>query len=249
MRVGDRRRTPGLRRDEVASLAGVSMDYYTRLEQGRERRPSDQVLDALARVLHLDPEASEHLHELARPRTSGAGGRSNCVSPNLLRFIEGCDHALAFVVNRRLDFVAKNRLTKVLHEGFDDNDNVLRRIFLNPAAREFYVDWEREASHFVAHLRAVAGTGRDDPFVLELVEELSRKSEDFRRMWARHDVQTRTQVFMRFRHRQVGEMTLYLETLRLTSAPGHIFIIGQAEPGSPSAHALAELGRLAATTG
>jgi hypothetical protein len=96
---------------------------------------------------------------------------------------------------------------------------LLWRIFLNPVAREFYVDWEQEASHFVAHLRAVAGTGRDDPFVLELVEELSRKSEDFRRMWARHDVQTRTQTFVRYRHRRVGEMTLYLETLRLPALP------------------------------
>ncbi|GII34595.1 transcriptional regulator [Planotetraspora mira] len=228
-------------------LAGVSIDYYTRLEQGRERRPSDQVLDALAKVLHLDPEASEHLHELARPRTSGAVGRGNCVSPNLLRFMEGCDHAVAFVVNRRLDFLAKNPLARAHYEGLEGNDNVLRMVFLHPAAREFYVDWEQEASHFVAHLRAVAGTGRDDPLVLELVEELSRRSEDFRRMWARHDVQARAQMFIRYRHRQVGEMALLFETLRLTSAPGQFLVIGQAEPGSPSAHALAKLGRLAAT--
>jgi hypothetical protein len=161
--------------------------------------------------------------------------------------MEGCDHAVAFVVNRRLDFLAKNPLARAHYEGLKDNDNVLRMVFLHPAAREFYVDWEQEAAHFVAHLRAISGAGRDDPFVLELVEELSRTSEDFRRMWARHDVQTRTQTFIRYHHREVGEMTLHFETLRLTSAPGQLLVIGQAEPGSPSAHALAELARLAAT--
>ncbi|GII52625.1 transcriptional regulator [Planotetraspora thailandica] len=238
-----------MRRDEVAVLAGISIDYYTRLEQGRERRPSDQVLDALARVLRLDPEAGEHLHELARPRTSEAVGRGGRVSPNMLRFIDGCDHVLAFVLNRRLDFLAKNPLARAHYEGLEDNDNLPRMFFLHPAAREFYMDWEQEVSRLVAHLRAAAGTGSDDPFVLELVEELARESDEFRRMWARHDVQTRTQVFIRYRHGEVGEMTLLFETFRLTSARGQFLVIGQAEPGSPSAHALAELGRLAAAAG
>ncbi|MFC7384119.1 helix-turn-helix domain-containing protein [Sphaerisporangium rhizosphaerae] len=237
------RRTPGLRREEVAMLAGVSSDYYTRLEQGRELRPSAQVLQALARALELCPEATEYLYRLAHPQECGRRqlGGDEEISPHMLRFLEGCDHVVAFVVNRRMDYLARNRRAAALYRGMDIADNVLRLIFLCPAAREFYVDWEQEARAFTAHLRAASDAGRD-PLVRELVEELSAASDDFRHIWARHDVRVRTKMPIRYRHRDVGEMTLQYETLRVGSAPGQFIVIGQAEPGSPSARAYASLG-------
>jgi transcriptional regulator with XRE-family HTH domain len=243
--VGDRRRTPGLRRDEVAMLAGVSTDYYVRLEQGRDRHPSEQVLDALAGVLRLDLEASEHLFELARPRNRlMPSQQADRVDPDVLRLIERCDHAVAFVVNRWGDVLAANPLTTAFYAGLDGNDNLIRLTFLNPAAREFYRDWEQEARAKVAHLRAVAGADHDDPSLLRLVKELSDASEDFRRIWARHDVQAKTNPSLRFRHRDVGAMTLHYQVFDITSDPGQKLVVGQAAPGSPSERALAKLGRL-----
>jgi transcriptional regulator with XRE-family HTH domain len=245
--VGDRRRTPGLRRDEVAMLAGMSVDYYTRLEQGRERSPSDQVLDALAQVFQLDSEATKHLYHIARPmmcKRLNTAGRAAQVSPNVLRFVEGCDHALAFVVNRRWDVLAENSPTAGLYAGLAYGDNLLRLQFLNPASREFYPDWEQEAWFKVAHLRAVTGPDCDDTSIRELVEELSAGSKEFRRIWARHDVQTKTNPSVRFQHRVVGGMTFQFELFDITSDPGQKLIVGQAEPGTPSELALAKLSTL-----
>jgi transcriptional regulator with XRE-family HTH domain len=243
MRGGDRRRTPGLRREEVAVLAGVSIDYYTRLEQGKERHPSEEVLGALARALHLDPEATEHLYELGRPRACKRtpAGLVDRVSPHVLRLVENWDHAPAFVVNRWLDVLAQNRLGAALHDGLEHNDNLIRMTFLDPAAREFYLDWEQEAWSKVAHLRAAAGPDHDDLSLLKLVEELSLGSGDFRRLWARHDVQAKTHTAIRHHHRDVGDLTLWHETLRIDSAPCLRVFVGQAEPGSPSEEALAKL--------
>jgi transcriptional regulator with XRE-family HTH domain len=246
MRGGDRRRTPGLRRAEVAVLAGVSTDYYARLEQGRERHPSAQVLSALARVFQLDPDATEHLHELAHPREGKrrrAGGFDQ-VNADVVRFVEGCDHVLAFVVNRRLDVLARNPVAIAFFKGFEHTDNMMRLVFLNPAAREFYLDWEQEAWYMVAHLHSLAGVDSDDPSLIELVEELSLGSEAFRQMWPRHDVRARTRECVRFHHRDVGEMTLHAETFSINSAPGVLLVVAQAEPGSPSQEALAKLGTL-----
>jgi transcriptional regulator with XRE-family HTH domain len=249
LRVG-RRQTPGLRREEVAMLAGVSADYYTRLEQGKERRPSDQVLDALARVFRLDTEATEHLHELARPRARKPMhvGRVDQPNPHLLTLMEKWDHGPAFAVNRRLDILAKNQQAVALFEGLGFPDNLIRQAFLDPAGREFYVDWEQDALHKAAHLRAAAGADLNDPSLLELVEELSLGSEEFRRMWARHDVQTWACAHesKRLRHSIVGEVTLQLEAFSISRAPGQDLVVCQAEPGSPSGHALAELSDLMA---
>jgi transcriptional regulator with XRE-family HTH domain len=240
-RVGDRRRTPGLRRDEVAMLAGVSIDYYTRLEQGRERHPSDQVLDALARVLRLDPEAGKHLHELARPRAYKRRPSTDRVSPDVLQLMDSWDHKPAFVVNRRLDVLAKNPPAVALVEGLNYSDNLMRMTFLDPASREFYLDWEKEARFKVALTRAAVGADGDDTYLLELVEELSLKSEDFRRLWACHDVRANTRASERMYHREVGEMTLRYEAFAINSAPGQELVVFQAEPGSPSERALARL--------
>ncbi|GII32946.1 helix-turn-helix transcriptional regulator [Planotetraspora mira] len=242
---GGRRRTPGLRRDEVAMLAGVSTEYYMRIEQGRERRPSDQVIAALARTLRLDGEATRHLCELARPRadTGPPSNGADQVSPAVLRLIEKWDHAPALVVNHRLDVVAKNRLAVALFKGLE-HDNLVRFAFLDPVAHEFYMDWEQEARNDVADLRAAAGADPRDPFLNELVEELSRASEDFRHLWARHDVQSRKQGFVRLCRRDVGHVTLWHETLRIESVPGLRIFVGEAEPGSPSQAALDQLDSL-----
>jgi transcriptional regulator with XRE-family HTH domain len=242
-----RRRTPGLRRDEVAMLAGVSVDYYIRLEQGRERHPSDQVLGALAQALRLDGEAIEHLHELAHPRPYKRvpAERVEQVHPNLLRLMEGWDHVAAYVVNGRLDVLAGNRVATALYEGLEHNDNLLRLALLNPAAHEFYLDWEADTHSKIAHLRAAVGADRDDPFLRELIDELSRESEEFRRLWDRYDVRARTRTPVRFHHRDVGDVITSMEVLSVDSSPGQKLIVFQAEAGSPSEHALALLGRLA----
>ncbi|MER5647783.1 helix-turn-helix transcriptional regulator [Streptosporangium sp. NPDC002524] len=240
------RRTPGLRRDEVAMLAAVSTDYYIRLEQGRERNPSARVIEALARVFRLDAEATGHLHDLVRRRPcQGPAGCGDLLRPDVRRFMEGCDHAVVFALNRRLDVLARNPLADALYRGLGDRDNALRLVFLNPAAREFYVNWEQQAHVLVAHFRAAGGVSRADPFVLELVEELSRESEDFRRIWARHDVRTRTHRSVSYRHGEVGELTLHNEVFRVGAADGQQLVVGQPEPRPASERAFGALGRLA----
>ncbi|HET6500059.1 MAG TPA: helix-turn-helix transcriptional regulator [Amycolatopsis sp.] len=242
-RTGGHRRTPGLRREEIAMLAGVSVDYYTRLEQGRERNPSDQVLYALAGALCLDAAAAEHLYALARPRI--AENKDACgadrVSPHALRLIEYMEPMSAFVVNRRLDILATNRVARAIFEGFEYNTNLIRLTFLDPGAREFWRNWEEEAAANVAHLRAAAGANHDDPLLRELIEELSWGSDAFRQLWARHDVQVRTSGFVRLYRSEVGQFDVWHEALRFESFP-HLRIFSAApEPGSPSESALAKL--------
>jgi transcriptional regulator with XRE-family HTH domain len=243
--AGGRRRTPGLRREEVAMLAGVSIDYYVRLEQGRERRPSEQVLNALARVLSLDAAAAEHMHQLARPRPQHRPAhRREQVSPALLRFLQKWDHTPAFILDRYLEMLARNTMADALYEGLLHNDNILRLTFLNPDSAGFYLDWQETALSKVGQLRASAGTDPDDPYLPELIDELSQ-SEEFRRIWARHDVLPRTNEMKRFRHAIAGEMTLSYESLTVNSAPGQQLVIFQAEPGSASERAMAMLGEMA----
>ncbi|MFC6084451.1 helix-turn-helix domain-containing protein [Sphaerisporangium aureirubrum] len=241
----DRRRTPGLRREEVAMLAGVSTDYYVRLEQGRERNPSDQVLDALARVFQLDVEAAEYLHELARPR-----GRRRPHTPtsrvdrNVVLLMEGWDRVAAYVVNQRLDVLVRNMVAAALYDGLEHSDNLLRLALLNPHAREFYLDWEKDTRQKVAHLRAAAGVCQDDPSLGELIEELTGASEEFRRLWGRHDVRGRIRAPVRFHHEVVGDVITTMEVMTIDSSPGQKLITFQAEPGSPSERALGRLGAM-----
>jgi transcriptional regulator with XRE-family HTH domain len=243
---GGSRRIPGLRREEVATLAGVSTDYYIRLEQGRERHPSDQVLQALARVFDLTPEATEHMYDLAspRPHRRRTPGGSDRVSAGVMRLLNRWDHAPAFVVNHRQDVLARNHLADGLHGWLDHSDNLLRFTFLNPASHEFYLDWEDEALAKLADLRAFLGADRDDPAVSELVEELSEASADFRRMWARHDVRAKTDELKRLHHPVVGDLVLWHETLAIASVPDLRIFVSSAEPGSPTERALARLARL-----
>ncbi|MEV6030078.1 helix-turn-helix transcriptional regulator [Nonomuraea sp. NPDC052116] len=245
--VTTRRRVAGLRREEVARLAGVSTDYYVRLEQGRERHPSAQVVDALAHALALEEDAVAHLHRLARPvRRRRASARRERVSPNLLRMMEGWPHTPAVVLGRCLNVLAANALGRALFDGHAYSGDLVRLVFLDPDAREFYPDWDRVAVNTVAGLRAGAGTDQDDPLLIEVVGELSVKSEAFRRLWARHDIRQKTHETKRFRHPLVGELTLHYESLTVNSAPGQQLVVYQADPGSPSEESLSLLGSLTA---
>ncbi|MEO3875890.1 helix-turn-helix transcriptional regulator [Nonomuraea sp. B12E4] len=245
--TGTRRRVAGLRRQEVAQLAGVSTDYYVRLEQGRERHPSAQVVDALARVLELEEDAAAHLHSLARrPARHLRTARDERVSPGLTSMMAAWPHTPAVVLGRRLTVLAANTLGAALFDGHTYRGDLLRLVFLDPDARRFYPDWDRVAVNTVAGLRAAAGTDLDDPLLVEVVAELSLRSETFRRLWARHDVRQKTHEIKRFRHRLVGELTLRYESLTVNSAPGQQLVVYQAAPGSPSEEALSLLGSLTA---
>jgi transcriptional regulator with XRE-family HTH domain len=244
---GTRRRVPGLRREEVAMLAGVSADYYVRLEQGRDKHPSEQVIEALARVYALDGDAVAHLHELARPvtRRRRAPSRPERVSPGVLRLLDAWTHTPAMVVGRYLDVLANNMLAGVLNTCSVRGQNQVRAVFLDPAMRDLFPQWDTVAQETVASLRAAAGPDLDDPRLTDLVGELSLKSPEFRRLWARHDVRARTAGTKRFVHPIVGELDLGYETFAVNGAQGQTLVAYHAEPGSPSERALALLGSVA----
>ncbi|MFE9681898.1 helix-turn-helix transcriptional regulator [Streptomyces sp. NPDC006285] len=244
-----RRRTPGLRREEVAQSSGVSTDYYARLEQGRERHPSAQVVHALARTLGLNPEETAHLHQLARTaRGRVRRGDGLSVSPSLLRLMDGWLHTPALILDRRLDVLAGNRLGRALFAGMleQGETNLVRFTFLNPDARDFYPDWEGVARSGLAALRAGSGDLVNDRRLTELVGELSLRSPEFRRLWSRHDVRGKAHEAKSFNHRQVGELTLTYDSFTVDSATDQQLIVYQAEPGSTSQQALALLGTVAA---
>lgn len=241
------RRVPGLRREEVAVLAGLSADYYTRLEQGRERRPSEQVLDALARTFGLDADARAHLFRLANRRAPHAHpGADRTVSGDLTGLLDAWLTTPAYVINRTLDVLAENELAVALHSGLTETDNLARMTFLDPAGRDFYVDWERSAYSTTGHLRLAAGHDPEDPRLLALLEELTRRSATFRRLWSRNDVRGKTREPKQLRHPDVGILTLTYEAFDIRSDPGLQLIVHHAPAGSPSAEALALLGSLAA---
>lgn len=235
------RRVKGLRREEVALLAGVSTDYYTRLEQGRERNPSEQVLGAVARALQLDPDSAAHLFRLAQPAPPAVAAPVTTVSPELLRLM---DHFLglpACIVSPALDILATNHGTRQLYSDFARVDNQLRMLFLDPAGRRFYRDWDRAARSMVSNLRAQSAPFPDDPRIAQVIGELSLRSPAFASLWARYDVRPCTSDDKPLWHPQVGEMYLHFESFTVSSAPGQRLLVYSAEPGSPSADALALL--------
>ncbi len=240
---GGPRRVPGLRRDEVALLAGVSTDYYIRLEQGRERHPSEQVLRAIAGALRLDDAAAAHLFRLGRS-VFGMPATATTVAPELLRLMDGMREVPAFVVGAAQDVLAANAMAKELYDGFARYDNLLRMIFLDPYAREFYADWDRAARIAVGNLRASSSQFPKDERIERIVGELSVRSPAFTGLWARYEVRPRTHEDKHFRHPRVGEIRLHFEALAVTSAPGQHLSVYSAEPGSAGADALVLLRRL-----
>ncbi|MFE9552474.1 helix-turn-helix domain-containing protein [Streptomyces sp. NPDC006703] len=238
------RRTPGLRREEVAVLAGVSTDYYVRLEQGRERNPSSQVLRALAVALLLEDEEAAYLRALVDPpQHPRARPTWEYASPQLVSMLDAWADTPALVYGRYLDLSAVNSLGEALFSWLGDETSLITAMFLNPAARDFYRDWPVVAQGCVAALRA-ANPAPDDQRLQELVGELSVRSADFARMWARHDVRAKTASAKRFRHPLVGDLTLNFETFSVNSAPGQHMVVYRAEPGSAAEQSLALLGSL-----
>jgi transcriptional regulator with XRE-family HTH domain len=243
-----RRRVPGLRREELALLAGVSSPYYTRLEQGRDRHPSPQILDAIGRALGLDEQAMAHLRRLARAQSSShkPAPHAEEVAPGLRELLDGWMGQPAVVVGRYRDVLAATAVAQVLNPGFVPGRNLLRQVFLDPEGREFYLDWEQIAEGAVAGLRASAGTEPDDPRLAALVGELSVKSEDFRQMWARHDVRARITGSKRYNNPFVGLITLDYEAFTVNTDPGQTMFIFHAKPGSSDERSLLLLTDIAA---
>jgi transcriptional regulator with XRE-family HTH domain len=241
--TGSRRRVPGLRREELAQLAGVSADYYVRLEQGRAGHPSDSVLEAIARALRLDDAERAHLYDLARPvPRRQRPARAERVRPELQILLDALDRVPAFVLGRRMDVLAWNRLASALVIDFEslppDQRNTAKLVFLDEDMRAQYLDWSEAAHETVAHLRLLAGRHPDDPQLAELIGELSMKSEEFRLWWARHDVREKSHGAKRLMHPIVGPLTLYYETLALRADSDQVLVTYVAEPGSASDTAL-----------
>ncbi|MFF8842622.1 helix-turn-helix transcriptional regulator [Streptomyces sp. NPDC015127] len=242
---GRHRRVPGLRREELAQLAGVSVAYYTRLEQGNGQNVSTEVLDSIARALRLTDAEQAHLTHLAKPKAKkkrAAAGRPQKVRPQLQQLVDAMETVPALFLGRRLDILAWNRMARALLGDFaamaPEERNMARLVFLDPNARALYVDWECKATEVVSVLRLCAGCYPDDPQLSALVGELSVKSEDFRSLWAAHTVQEKGHGSKRLHHPLVGELTLAYETLRLPDDHDLSLITYHAEPGSRSEESL-----------
>jgi transcriptional regulator with XRE-family HTH domain len=245
---GRRRRVSGLRREEVALLAGISVEYYTQIERGSVRGVSEDVLDSVARALQLDELEKTHLLDLvrtAKQRPAKARPTAEQIRPGVQRLLDTITDAAAFVRNERLDILSANRLGYALYsEVFASPDrppNLARFVFLDPHSRRFYRDWDGIADATVGNLRAQAGRDPYDPDLTDLVGELSMQSEDFRVRWAAHDVRQYRSGTQPFHHPLVGDLTLNYEALQLTADIGHILIVYTAEPDSPSQQALDRL--------
>jgi len=243
------RRVAGLRREEVAVLAGVNADYYTRLEQGREHNPSAQVVDALSRALHLDEDARAHLYRLAgaTPSERPSAHLAERVSPSLRQLLDGYPNTPAFVMSRTLDLLAVNALADALYSPFAPADNLARMTFLDPAGPNFYTDWDRAAQATVANLREATGFDPDNPRLRELVSTLTEHSVDFTRLWQSHTVRGKSRDAKHFLHPDVGPLTLTHQAFDVRETPGQQLVIYHAEPGSPSAQSLNLLGSIHAT--
>jgi transcriptional regulator with XRE-family HTH domain len=241
-----RRRVPGLRREEVAALAGVSTDYYVRLEQGRADRPSDQVLDAISRALRLGSAERAHLFDLARARAArGSSVRAEGVRPSLERAVTSITKAPALVMNQRTDLLAWNQLARALIADFPALEprerNMARLIFLDPDAREIHPDWARAARDTVGILRMAVGQEPHDRRLVELVGELSLGSDAFRKMWSSHHVHEKTHGRKTFRHPDAGEVALEYESFAVPGQSGLMLVIYTAAPDSGAEEALRRL--------
>jgi transcriptional regulator with XRE-family HTH domain len=239
------RRVPGLRREEVALLAGVSTDYYARLEQGRRIVPSPAVVEALGRALGLDAAGRAHLEDLiglsaapARRRTRGV----QRVRPGLHQLLDALDGEPALVLGRRTDVLAANRMARALFTDFEQlppaQRNYARWMFLDEEARSLFVDWSDQARAAVENLRFEVGRDPDDRATAELVTELRHRSPEFDRWWEQHRVHQRTHGSKRLRHLLVGDLTVEYETLTPPGDPDTTLFVYTTEPDSPSRRAM-----------
>jgi len=252
---GGNRRVPGLRREEVALLAGVSVDYYTRLERGDLSGASDGVLSALTRALQLDDAEAAHLRDLARTASASPVARrprkrTEAIRPSIQRLLDAITDAPAIIRNNYFDYVAANRLGRALYSPVftDPAPNSARFAFLNPASQEFYVEWDKNTQELVATMRGEAGRNPYDKRLTDLVGELSTRSERFRTLWAAHNVRYHRAGVKKLHHPVVGVLELSYEAFDLPADPGLSLSTYTAEPGTPSADALALLASWAATT-
>ncbi|PSM44775.1 transcriptional regulator [Streptomyces dioscori] len=240
------RRTPGLHREELAALAGISIDYYTRLERGKETGPSTSVVDALARALHLEETEHEHLRGLAvlanRAAPEPPAAPSRTVRSGVRLLLEGLRPYPAHVVSRTDDLLAWNpgglRLLSGIAEQPARQRNLARYLFLHPTARTLFPDWDHQVRGCVARLRALAGTDPDAPDLARLAGELLLKSPEFARSWERYDIKAPTHGRKAFRHSEVGDLTLGHQSMEVEGTPGHRLITYYAEPGTPGHDAL-----------
>ena len=237
------RRVPGLRREEVAMLAGISADYYLRLEQGRDRSPSRQVLDSLARVLQLDDDGAEYLLSLAQPRPRASRRRSRRTEtvPAGIRVLVESLELPAFVEGRYFDVLAANRAAAALSPRLVVGRNRLRDVFLDPAEQDLYPAWVEVTAQLVAGFRSSVGVDMDDERFVDLVGSLSIASPRFRELWGRQDVVRREGVMMSIAHPVVGELALYREKLPVSGTDGQMLAISHPEPGSSDADKLSPL--------
>lgn len=246
---GGNRRVTGLRREEVALLAGMSVDYYIRLERGNITGASDSVLDALAHALQLDEAERTHLHDLARAATP-SGRRptvtSSRVRPTVLRLLDAMTDVPAYVRNARFDILAANALGRALYAPVFDSPLFARRgpvnsarfMFLDPAGQEFWADWEKGADDAVAFLRTETGRAPHDKALTDLIGELTTRSDDFTRRWARHDVKFHRSGVKKLHHPLVGALALPYEAMDLPADPGLRLNFYTPEPGSREREAL-----------
>ncbi|HET9169032.1 MAG TPA: helix-turn-helix transcriptional regulator [Actinospica sp.] len=262
---GGNRRVPGLRREEVALLAGMSVDYYVRLERGNAKGVSDSVLEALARALQLDEAERSHLFDLANAVNAGSAAQARAASrgrgsrgaarprvrPSVQRILDSMTTVPAYARNRRLDVLGHNRLGRALlspvFEGQGRPPNLARFLFLDPAATEYYRDWSGVANDVVAVLRSEAGVDPHDRLLQDLVGELSTRSEVFRTRWATHNVRFHRTGAKNFHHPAVGDLDLVYDAMELPADPGLTLVAYSAEPGSASQDGLDLLASWAAT--
>jgi transcriptional regulator with XRE-family HTH domain len=253
---GGSRRVKGLRREEVAMLAGVSVDYYVQLERGRLTGASDGVLDGVARALHLDDAEREHLFDLARRATGPVPATrrrspTKPVRPVLQHMLDAISDAPAWIRNDRHDILATNRLARALYAPILADPrrpaNTARFIYLDPAAREFFTDWDKAADDIAAMLRSEAGRNPYDKNLTDLIGELSTRSEIFRQRWADHNVRHHRTGIKKLRHPEVGDLQLHFEAMTLTSDPDLTLLVYTAEPGTPAADNLRLLATWAVT--
>jgi transcriptional regulator with XRE-family HTH domain len=252
---GGNRRVPGLRREEVAMLAGMSVDYYNRVERGNLRGVSDAVLGSVARTLQLDEAETAHLFDLARAANTAPTRRRRSspqsIRPSIQRMLDAMTEAPAWVRNARHDFLAGNRLAFALYSDMFTDPvrpaNNARFVFLNERSKVFFPDWERAADDIVAMLRSEAGVNPYDRDLSDLIGELSTRSETFRTRWAAHNVRFHRTGVKRLHHPEVGDLEFSYESMEITSDPGLTFLAYTAEPGTPSADGLRLLATWAAT--